>query len=92
MRAAYLLSPSFITRRRIGASKATLILIGHYSHFLYREKMMTPRKVMSRTRETKYPDDLTKVIQCLKGLTVRSSTISAATAKMPGMVHSQTVA
>ena len=31
IRAAYLLSPSFITRGRIGSSKAALILIGHYS-------------------------------------------------------------
>ena len=31
MRAAYLLSPSFITRGRMGASKAALILIGHYN-------------------------------------------------------------
>ena len=31
MRAAYLLSPSFITQGRMGASKAALILIRHYS-------------------------------------------------------------
>jgi len=33
MRAAYLLSPSFITQGRMGASKAALILIGHYRNY-----------------------------------------------------------